>query len=150
MKSLFDPPVYEEVKARLSRLGLDSPRQWGTMSAAQALAHCAAGLETAVGDKPLPRVFIGRLLGPLVKRLALGSEKPMVRNSPTAPGLLVKDPRDLEAERRRLAALIERFVVGGAAGCTTHPHAFFGALTPDEWARLMYKHLDHHLRQFSV
>jgi len=50
----------------------------------------------------------------------------------------------------RLAGLIDRFAAGGPAGCTQHPHSFFGPLTPDEWAILMYKHLDHHLRQFGV
>jgi hypothetical protein len=29
-------------------------------------------------------------------------------------------------------------------------HSFFGRLTPEEWATLMYKHLDHHLRQFGA
>jgi len=33
---------------------------------------------------------------------------------------------------------------GRAEGCTTNPHSFFGRLTPEEWAELMYKHLDHH------
>jgi hypothetical protein len=46
--------------------------------------------------------------------------------------------------------LIDRFAAAGPQGCTTHPHAFFGSLTPDEWAILMYKHLDHHLRQFGA
>ena len=51
---------------------------------------------------------------------------------------------------KRLCALIDRFSLGGAQGCTKHAHTFFGPLTPEEWARLMYKHLDHHLRQFGV
>lgn len=44
----------------------------------------------------------------------------------------------------------DRFAAAGPKGCTTHPHTFFGRLTPEEWATLMYKHLDHHLRQFGV
>ena len=51
---------------------------------------------------------------------------------------------------RDCAVLIDRFAAAGPKGCTTHPHSFFGPLTPDEWAILMYKHLDHHLRQFGV
>ena len=31
-----------------------------------------------------------------------------------------------------------------------NPHSFFGRLTPEEWAVLMYKHVDHHLRQFGA
>jgi hypothetical protein len=74
----------------------------------------------------------------------------MRRNSPTIEGLIVKDKRNLEIERKRLFELVSRFVAAGSNGCTAHPHSFFGRLTPDEWAILMYKHLDHHLRQFGV
>jgi hypothetical protein len=74
----------------------------------------------------------------------------MRRNTPTVPGLVVADERALDAERERLRGLIDRFVAAGPAGCTTHPHSFFGRLTPQEWSVLMYKHLDHHLRQFGA
>ena len=74
----------------------------------------------------------------------------MRRNSPTVNSLVVEDERDLGAERERLCLLIDRFSGAGPEGCTKHPHSFFGRLTPEEWARLMYKHLDHHLRQFGV
>lgn len=74
----------------------------------------------------------------------------MRRNSPTVKDLIVGDDRDLKVERERLFRLIDRFVAAGSKGCTTHPHSFFGRLTPEEWAILMYKHLDHHLRQFGV
>jgi LPS sulfotransferase NodH len=49
-----------------------------------------------------------------------------------------------------LRGLIDRFAAAGPQGCTKNPHSFFGRLTPQEWATLMYKHLDHHLRQFGV
>ena len=75
---------------------------------------------------------------------------PMRKNSPTAPLLIVGDARDFEKERQRLGVLIDRFVAGGPEGCSTHPHCFFGPMTPQEWAVLMYKHLDHHLRQFDA
>ena len=64
--------------------------------------------------------------------------------------MLVTEERELDAERRRLLQLVERFAAAGPAGCTAHPHSFFGRLTPEEWAVLQYKHLDHHLRQFAV
>ncbi|HEX8274832.1 MAG TPA: DUF1569 domain-containing protein [Longimicrobiaceae bacterium] len=150
MKNLYDPAVAEQIKERLARLTPDSERQWGTMSAAQMVAHCAAGLEPAVGDRKPPRIFIGRIIGGMLKRRVLGNEEPLRRNTPTEKAMMVADDRDLEAERTRLRGLIDRFVAAGPAGCTTHPHPFFGPLTPQEWAILMYKHLDHHLRQFGV
>ena len=69
---------------------------------------------------------------------------------PTHPSLVVSNERDLARERERLAGLVDRFSAAGAAGCTRHPHPFFGELTPAEWGTGMYKHLDHHLRQFGV
>jgi hypothetical protein len=150
MKNLFEAARVEEVKQRIAQMRPDSERLWGTMKPAQALEHCSRGMETALGDKTPPRVFIGRIIGPMVKSKVMGNDEPLRRNSPTAKVLVVQDERDFATERTRLVGLIDRFAAAGPAGCTSHPHAFFGQLTPDEWAILMYKHLDHHLRQFGV
>jgi hypothetical protein len=150
MRHLFDPDAASEVRTRLDALRPDSARQWGRMSSAQAVAHCAGGLEMALGDRRPPRMLIGRVIGRVIKPLALGDDAPMRRNSPTVPELVVTEARELDAERARRRRLIDRFVAAGPAGCTTHPHSFFGPLTPQEWAVLMYKHIDHHLRQFGA
>ena len=150
MKNLFEAARAAEVKQRIANLRPDSERQWGKMNPAQALEHCSRGMEMALGDKTPPRVLVGRIMGWMVKPMALGNDEPMRRNSPTAKELVVQDERDLGTGRTRLCGLIDRFAAGGPTGCTTHPHAFFGQLTPEEWAILMYKHLDHHLRQLGV
>jgi Protein of unknown function (DUF1569) len=151
MKNLFEAATTQEVKRRIWQLRPDSERQWGTMSVAQATAHCAIGLEIATGDRvPSKAALPLRIIGKIIKPMALGNDEPMRRNSPTAKEFLVKDHRDLPVEQERLCALIDRFTAGGSEGCTRHPHGFFGKLTPGEWAELMYKHLDHHLRQFGV
>ena len=150
MKNLFEPALADAVKTRIAQLKPDAARAWGTMHPAQMLAHCSLAMEMAVGDQKPPRMFIGRILGALIRKAALGNDDPMRRNSPTAKELLVHGDRDLEEERTRLTGLIDRFVSGGPARCTTHPHTFFGPLTSAQWATLMYKHADHHLRQFGV
>jgi Protein of unknown function (DUF1569) len=150
MKNLFDAVTADDVKKRVAQLTPDTPRLWGTMYPAQMVAHCSQAMEMAVGDRNPPQMFIGRIIGPMLKRMALGTEEPLRRNTPTSPHLVVQGDRDLETERTRLTGLIGRFASAGPAGCTTHPHTFFGRMTPDEWARLMYKHTDHHLRQFGV
>ena len=150
MRNLFDVARVEEVKQRIARLRPDSERQWGTMNASQMVEHCSRGLELALGDRLPPQMMLGRIIGRMLKPKVLGNDEPMRRNSPTVKGLLVEDERDLGKEQERLCGLIDRFVASGPAGCTNHPHSFFGRLTPEEWAILMYKHLDHHLRQFGV
>ena len=150
MKNLFEAARANEVKERTAQLRADSERLWGKMNPAQALAHCSLGLEWAVGDRIPPRMLMGRIMGRMVKPMVFRNDEPMRRNSPTAKDLVVQDERDLETERKRLCGLIDRFATAGPKGCTRHPHSFFGRLTPQEWATLMYKHLDHHLRQFGV
>jgi len=150
MKTVFDAACVDELQHRLARLQPGDSRQWGKMSVAQMLAHCSKGIEMAAGEICPPRAMIGRVIGRLIKRAVLGDDKPMRRDSPTAKELLVADALDFEAEKVRLSALIGRFVNSGPEGCTTHPHTFFGPLNPDEWGILMYKHLDHHLRQFGA
>jgi Protein of unknown function (DUF1569) len=150
MKSLFEPSRVEEVKERIARLTPESQRQWGTMTVAQMLAHCSIGIDTASGAAKPPRMLIGRILGRVIKPMALKDDAPMRKNSPTAPIFIVKGEPDFEAAREQLLKAIDEFAAAGPAGCTAHPHAFFGRLKPDEWAGLMYKHVDHHLRQFGV
>src|ERR1700721_4433657 len=142
--------MVDEVKQRMTQLRPDSQRLWGKMNAAQAVAHCTAGLELALGDRRPPRLLFGRIIGPMIKSKAFREDEPMRRNSPTVQGLVVRDERDLDTERQRLCSMIDRFAAAGPQGCTAHPHSFFGRLTPEEWSMWMYKHLDHHLQQFGV
>jgi hypothetical protein len=150
MKPLFEAARAEEVKQRLAQLKPDSPRQWGKMDPAQMLAHCSMAFEMAEGKIVAPRIMIGRLLGPFAKKALIIKGEPMRRNSQTTLAVLVTDERNFVVEKKRLLDTINRFVTGGPAICTRQPHFFFGPLTPEEWASLMYQHLDHHLQQFRV
>ncbi|HEU4950342.1 MAG TPA: DUF1569 domain-containing protein [Holophagaceae bacterium] len=150
MENLFDPADLARLLRRIQALGPDSPRRWGSMDAAQAVAHCADALEMALGDRRPPRALLGRLIGRWIKPLALRPGEPMRRNSPTSRELVVTEARDLEDERARLLERLGRIEARGPAGCSDHPHPFFGPLTGEEWGVLMHKHLDHHLRQFGV
>jgi len=150
MLSLYEPARVQEIRDRIDRLKPNSGRQWGTMTVSQGLGHCSQALRLALGDTRLPRLFIGRLMGGLIKNLAIHNDRPLRRNTPTDPHFVVKEDTDFEGERTTLLKLVDRFQTAGPAGCTTHPHTFFGKLTPEEWGILQYKHLDHHLRQFGA
>ncbi|WP_018611768.1 DUF1569 domain-containing protein [Segetibacter koreensis] len=149
MKSIFEPATLEDIIRRINTLNPSTPRLWGKMEVAQMMAHCSAALEVATGQKTPPRMFIGRILGPFLKSV-FTNEKPLKKNTPTDKSFLVIDRRNFEKEKARLVDLVTRFSTGGEANCTKHPHSFFGKLTPKQWGIGMYKHLDHHLRQFGV
>jgi hypothetical protein len=148
-EDIFDPIECAALLERLARIRENQKPLWGKMSAAQMFAHCQAPLEVALGDKVLKRGLVGILFGGIARRQLL-KPKPFGRNMPTAPEFLVRDWRDAERERVKLIELAQRLSSGGPAVLTTEPHPFFGALTAEEWSRLQWKHLDHHLRQFGA
>jgi hypothetical protein len=62
----------------------------------------------------------------------------------------VRDERDLETERDTLIGLVQRFGFAAPEEMDGRVHSFFGPLTAAEWDTLMWRHIDHHARQFGV
>jgi hypothetical protein len=149
MHSLFNPADREALCRRFAALEPGAMRQWGRMEPAQMLRHCAISLEDVLGARPVRQAFLGKLITPLIRGRIFG-DKPFRRNAPTDPIYVVSDAPDFEAERARLATLIDRVVQRGATRTEGMTHPFFGRLSGVEWGQLAYKHLDHHLRQFGV
>lgn len=149
MKLLFDEKESAKIICRINKLTPDSRPNWGKMSVAQMLAHCQVPLDVAMGKHTLKRSIAGFLFGRLAKKSVV-SDKPFKRNLPTAPSFIVREERNFELEKTKLVELVQQFSRGGEAGLTKDPHPFFGALTPDEWNKSQWKHLDHHLQQFGV
>jgi hypothetical protein len=147
-KTLYRSADKDEMLARIQRLEPDSAAQWGKMSVAQMLAHCQQPLRVATDELKLKRGLIGILFGRIAKKQLL-QDKPFKPNLPTSPEFVVVDVRDFARERQQLIVLIERFAAAGPSGLPTGPHPFFGVMTQAEWEALMWKHLDHHLRQFG-
>lgn len=149
MSDLFDPKENQAICARIERLTSDAKASWGKMDPAQALAHCVAPLELAIGMRKQKRSLVGYLFGKLAKKKFIGP-LPFDRNLPTDASFRIRDRRDLATEKPRLLAAVERFLALGRAGITRDPHPFFGPMTPQEWSTLQWKHIDHHLRQFGA
>jgi hypothetical protein len=149
MNNLFNPSDTTAILARIEKLTPTAQKQWGKMNVNQMLAHCNASLETAMGlHNPERLGFIGRFFGKLMKPKFF-SEVPFPKNSATDKSYIIKGNPDFETEKTKVIQQIKAFSAGGPAKCTTHPQAFFGPLTPEEWALMQWKHFDHHLRQFG-
>ncbi len=147
MKNLFNPADADEILLRIEKLSTSTTRQWGKMDVGQMLAHCAYVLEMGIGMVKPKRRLIGRLIGGLFKS-KYTDEQPFSKGSPTSNEAMVLDPRSFDVEKVRLIGLIKTFSKEQIT--TGHPHPFFGKLEPVQWSRGIYKHLDHHLRQFGV
>lgn len=149
MKSLYDNSICEELLNRIDKLSPDTKALWGKMNVTQMLAHCAAGMDMASGRLNIDRVLMGKLIGGFLKSLYT-NDKPFSKNSPTAKELVKVDACDFEMEKTNFKKLLQAFSEGGKEKCTTYPHPFFGKLKAEDWGIGIYKHTDHHLRQFGV
>jgi len=149
MKTLYQKEIVSEIVDRSNKLTPETQRVWGTMRVDQMLAHCTVGMQTATGEKFLQSNIFLRMIGSLLKSQTT-NDKPIRKGSPTHPGFIICNTESFEREKQILLSLIQKFHSGGESNCTTNPHAFFGKLNPTQWGSLMYKHLDHHFRQFGV
>ena len=150
MTSVFDSEGNAQLQGRIRALSADSAPRWGQMDAAQMLAHCRRPLEVALGERKIRRGLVGFLFGGFFKRRLVNGPMPFRPGLPTDPGFLITEARRFDEERAALLALLARFADEGVPALTRDPHPFFGRMNPEEWDRLMWKHLDHHLRQFTV
>lgn len=149
MKNLFETNTYIEIVDRVNDLSPAQPAQWGKMNVSQMLAHCKQTFKVPLSEKPLPRIFIGRIFAPFIKS-KLYNEQPWKQNLPTAPDFIIKDEREFNKEKFELLDLINKFYAAGPTGISKYPHPFFGKFTPEQWGMSMFKHIDHHLQQFGV
>ena len=147
MKTFFDPSAQKELQFRIQSLDASLRPAWGKMTAAQMLAHCRVAMQVPVGDLTLKRNALS-LIGWMFKKMMV-SDKPFSKNSPTAAEYRMRDEKDFESELKQFQDAFRKLAKGpDAIQCWKHP--FFGKMNVEDWGRLMYKHLDHHLTQFNL
>ena len=145
MATLLDSEGQAAILDRLGRVTPEHRAKWGRFTAHQMLCHVGDQLAVSTGDIRCAAqdTWLYRLIGKwLVIRSPL---KPAPGKIQTAPEMLSTSPSDWSADLARCRELVTRVGSGGGKGV----HPAFGALSPRDWARLGWKHLDHHLRQFG-
>jgi hypothetical protein len=146
IKDMFDPGVKQEIVDRINKLTPESQCRWGKMNVSQMLAHCQLPIKAAYGTHKVKGSPLLRIIGPLFKSV-LYNEKPYKRSLPTDKTYVVADEKDFEREKTQLLEIISQFNEGNISAM---PHPVFGKLTKEQWSKATWKHLDHHLQQFSV
>ena len=68
---------------------------------------------------------------------------------PTPRVFRVEEDKDYTVEKNNLVGAVNEFY--GSRNKNAWPkHPMFGEFTPQQTGQMMFKHLDHHLRQFGV
>jgi Protein of unknown function (DUF1569) len=136
------------LRERILSLSAASTRKWGKMDLQQMLVHCTAQLKLAVGE------MTSQMQGPALMRTGLGkwilfSVLPWPKGSMTPIEMKAEANRSLITDIDTGKGILLSYLEKTRNLESLKPHPFFGSLNRDEWARLIYKHLDHHLKQFG-
>ncbi len=147
--NIFHSEDYEGIVNRIIALVEENDRRWGKMEIGQMLEHCCLQLRLGLG-----KITNQGFEGPGVQRTKIGRwlllyVVPWPKGSPTPSKMNVVKNRIFDTQfheqKRQLLGLLQEVL----ANPNLRPHPFFGELTMQDWGRLIWKHLDHHLRQFS-
>ncbi|MEA3244863.1 MAG: DUF1569 domain-containing protein [Gemmatimonadota bacterium] len=150
MTTAFDSARRAELVGRFNRLTAQTTPRWGRFTAVQMAAHLTEALRMAIGELAVAPKGPKVLATPLVRWLVL-HVFPFPKGAPTAPELIRRGASDVvrvEEEQAAFAQLLDRFAAKRGTAWPRHPA--FGQLTERDWGVLVYKHTDHHLRQFGL
>ena len=146
--TIFDPAARRQLVGRLDRLRPDSARRWGKMTPDQMMCHLDDSLRCAIGETPtLPRktIMANRILRWIIIHVLPWPKG----RAQTVKEMLATKPVEFNDDRRRLIAMLEKAASQTpAASWAVHPA--FGDLSGRDYGVLIYRHFDHHLRQFGV
>jgi hypothetical protein len=147
MKSIWQDQHREEINDRVGRVSWDRPGAWGKFTAPKMICHLADSLKMAMGDLPVAPKRLPIRYPPLKQLIIYAA--PFPKGAPTAPELLAREPREWANDVADVQALLAR--AASARTTETWPeHPAFGRLSKRAWGVLIYRHMDHHLKQFGA
>jgi hypothetical protein len=150
VRSLWNEPDRQNLLSRFDKLRPDTEARWGRMNAPQMLAHIGDSMRMAIGAMRVEPKRTPLRFTP-IKQLVIYALPSTPKHLPTAPELSKTVPGAWSEDLRDVKELVRRAVVRYDQRNTKWPaHPAFGKLSPRAWGVLIYKHLDHHLRQFGA
>ncbi|MEO7120546.1 MAG: DUF1569 domain-containing protein [Ginsengibacter sp.] len=145
MKSIFDKTIRDELIIRINSLNENSKAQWGKMNVAQMMKHCTTWDEMALGKTKYKQSFLGKLFGKMALKDMM-KDKPIKKNLPSVPSFIIKVPVNFAEEKKKWIQLLNEYE---HFANDNFIHPFFGTMTKENTGQMVYKHIDHHLKQFN-
>lgn len=149
MKTIFDKETREELMRRINALSLKSTAQWGKMNVYQMIKHCTTWNDWVLGKgrQQYKQDFLGKVFGKMVLKSIVKNEKPLGKNSPAGIFTIKEISGDGELQKK---VWLEQIAAYGSFSNPDFIHDFFGKMKTEEIGVFVYKHMDHHLRQFNA
>jgi len=146
MATFWDADRRADLLQRMDRVSPPRVPKWGSMNAEQMVEHVTAHLEMALGDLPV-RIRPSWLAYWPIRDVII-RWLPWPKGAPTVRELLQSTTANWEQVRLHFKRTFERVIERGPHGRFA-PHPVFGRMSQRLWGVLIYRHLDHHLRQFG-
>lgn len=150
---LWDSAKRQEILERMGRLTPQSERQWGSMQVTEMLAHQIDCLEVALGHKDAnfpENASAYFLANPVGRWLVIDAPMPWPRGKIKGPRVFFTgESSGFDADVARIRELIEEFA-GRDSRSDFGRSPLLGKLSGKNWAKLLYRHFDHHWCQFGV
>ncbi len=145
METIFNQETINGLTEQINQLKKSDNAQWGKMNAYQMLKHCTLSEEMFQGKTQYKRLFMGKIFGRMALKGILKDDKAMKKNQPTHPDFIITGSGNFEAEKEKWIDLLNGY---SHFSNRNFVHPFFGKMSKDEIGKYVYKHTDHHLRQF--
>ena len=150
-KNLLQPETRSEILARIDKLTPKTQNLWGKMNVNQMLRHTTYGLENAMGEMDATAKS-GPIMRAIMRFVVLKTDIPTPKGkAETFPEFNTVEngvnPPDFNEVRDKLKETLNRFPDASKYGVES---PLLGKMSKQDWARLNYGHLDHHLKQFGV
>lgn len=148
METIFDASARKEIENRINSLSKQSKAGWGKMNIYQMLKHCTQCEDMFHGKIKIKRVLPGLLFGKMILKKVLKDGRPFGKNAPTSSLLkTTNESGDVEQQKKEWIDRIEQYANYSNPNFV---HPFFGPMTKAQIGVFVYKHADHHLRQFGA
>lgn len=150
MQTIFNPDTRKELIGRISLLKAEMKPEWGKMNVYQMVKHNTYWNAWILGTagQVYRQTLMGKIFGKFALQRMIKDEKPLDKNIPTSEQFKVKKEwGDLPSEIEKWICLIEEYA---HFSNPEFVHDFLGKMTDEQIGILVYKHTDHHLRQFRV
>ncbi len=151
--SIYNSKDFKKIIYRINGLTPGSQRQWGKMSVNEMICHITDQMRLAIAEKKteFPYNYFVQLFAKLM--FVYGFKFPRnlktvreMKQSPKGDGT---KPTNFNQDFKSLMEVLNEFASKDRS-FTFSPRPAFGKMNRKEWGIIVYKHLDHHLRQFGV
>ena len=146
--------IKETFLALLQQANSGTASKWGKMDFQQMLEHVADFFQVSTQKQHYPFVSPPEHM-PKLKEFLM-SDKPFRENTKAPTSIIGEEPLPYryasvdEAMQEVIAEVNYFFQLYADEPEITAVHPVFGELNYEEWVRLHYKHVTHHLRQFGL